>query len=118
MRSGDVSLNAAPRMPPARLIRFGLIALLVVLQYPLWLGSGGALTVWELKREIAAQREENARLRSRNQALAAEVIDLKQGFAAIEERARIDLGMIRKGETFYHVIEEPRGEAPLREGVE
>lgn len=93
-------------MSALRLVFFGLVALLVLLQYPLWLGSGGTLAVWELKREVAAQRTENARLRDRNQALAAEVIDLKQGLAAIEERARLDLGMIKKGETFYQVIDE------------
>jgi cell division protein FtsB len=94
------------------LVTLGLIALLVVLQYPLWFGNGGWFAVWALKREIAAQREENARLRERNQALAAEVVDLKQGLAAIEERARVELGMIKKGETFYQVIDEPKVEAP------
>lgn len=104
-------------MPPLRLLTIGLIALLVVLQYPLWFGTGGLFAVWELKREIAAQREENARLRERNQALTAEVVDLKQGLAAIEERARVELGMIKKGETFYQVIDEPKAEvsAPKKE---
>lgn len=100
-RSRDVS-----GMSPARLACYGLSALLIALQYPLWFGNGGVLAVWELKREIAAQREENARLTERNQALAAEVIDLKEGLAAIEERARIELGMIKKGETFYQVIDD------------
>lgn len=95
-------------MSPLRLVTIGLIALFVVLQYPLWFGNGGLLTVWELKREIAAQREENARLRERNEALAAEVVDLKQGLAAVDERARVELGMIKKGETFYQVIDEPK----------
>lgn len=94
-------------MSPLRLVTIGLIALVVVLQYPLWFGTGGMFAVRELKREIAVQREENARLRERNQALAAEVIDLKQGLAAIEERARVELGMIKRGETFYQVIEGP-----------
>ncbi|HEX7045067.1 MAG TPA: cell division protein FtsB [Burkholderiales bacterium] len=98
-------------MPPWRLAFYGLIALLVVLQYPLWLGSGGVLAVWRLQREIAEQRAENARLRERNQALAAEVVDLKQGLAAIEERARIELGMIKNGETFYQVIDDTSGTA-------
>jgi cell division protein FtsB len=93
------------------LVTIGLIALLIVLQYPLWFGTGGLLAVWELKREIAAQREENARLRERNQALAAEVVDLKQGLAAVEERARAELGRNKQGETFYQVIDEPKAEA-------
>ena len=82
-----------------------LLALLLLLQYPLWFGSGGAFALWALHREIDAQRAENARLAERNQALAAEVIDLKQGLEAIEERARAELGMIKKGETFYQVVE-------------
>ena len=104
---------------PARLAFFGLIALLIVLQYPLWFGSGGAFAVWELRREIAAQRAENARLAERNHALAADVIDLKQGLAAIEERARMELGMIRKGETFYQIIDgspDPGSRPPLAVG--
>jgi cell division protein FtsB len=96
-------------MNARRTILFGLAGLLILLQYPLWFGSGGVYAVWKLRREIAAQREENASLRERNQTLAAEVVDLKQGLAAIEERARIELGMIKQGETFYQVIEEPKG---------
>jgi len=99
------------RLPPWRLAFYGLLALLIVLQYPLWLGSGGVLAVWRLKREVAEQRAENARLRERNHALAAEVVDLKQGLAAIEERARVELGMIKNGETFYQVIDGTPGAA-------
>jgi cell division protein FtsB len=95
-------------VPARRSILFGLIVLLVLLQYPLWFGGGGVYALWKLKREFAAQREENAGLRERNQVLAADVIDLKQGLAAIEERARSELGMIKQGETFYQVIEESR----------
>ena len=95
---------------PLRWVIFALIALVTLLQYPLWFGNGGMLDVWELKREIAAQREENARLRERNQALAAEVVDLKQGLAAVEERARVELGMIKKGETFYLIVDEEPGQ--------
>lgn len=97
--------------PPAgsskvlRLLFYGMVILLLLLQYPLWFGNGGIFTIRALKNEIAAQREENARLKERNQALAAEVVDLKQGLEAVEERARAELGMIRKGETFYQVIE-------------
>ncbi len=100
-------------VPARRLIVIGLIALLVLLQYPLWLGNGSVFTLWKLKREIAAQRDENTGLRERNQTLAADVVDLKQGLAAIEERARIELGMVKQGETFFQVVErEPADAAP------
>jgi cell division protein FtsB len=100
-------------MSARRTIVFGLIALLALLQYPLWFGSGGVYALWKLKREIGAQRQENAELRERNQALAADVIDLKQGLAAIEERARMELGMIKQGETFYQIVErDPVDAAP------
>ncbi|NNG11872.1 MAG: cell division protein FtsB [Halobacteria archaeon] len=82
-----------------------LLILLAYLQYRLWMGEGGLLDVWELHREVENQRQENARLRERNEALNAEVLDLKQGLEAIEERAREDLGMVKEGETFYQVVE-------------
>lgn len=90
-----------------KLASYTLAALLLLLQYPLWFGTGGILAVWELNQEIKTQRAENAKLADRNRALAADVIDLKEGLAAIEERARADLGMIKKGETFYQVVEVP-----------
>ncbi len=88
-----------------KLLIYTLIGLLVILQYPLWFGSGGVLTLWRLNREIAAQKADNAQLKERNAALEAEVSDLKQGYEAIEERARAELGMVKKGETFYQVID-------------
>ncbi|GAB1459308.1 cell division protein FtsB [Thauera sp.] len=80
-----------------------LIALVVLLQYPLWLGKGGWLRVWEVDRQLHAQREENLRLEQRNAALAAEVNDLKSGNEAIEERARFELGLTRPGEIFVQI---------------
>ena len=80
---------------------FGLVLLL---QYPLWFGSSGALASWRLNQEISAQKTENARLLERNRALQAEVINLKSGLDAIEERARAELGMVKRDETFYQVI--------------
>ncbi|MDZ7754379.1 MAG: cell division protein FtsB [Gammaproteobacteria bacterium] len=77
----------------------------VALQGRLWLGDGGIRDVWRLEAAIAMQEAENAQLRRRNAELAAEVEDLKEGNAAIEERARYDLGMIRKGEEFYLIVE-------------
>jgi len=82
-----------------------LAVLFVLLQGKLWLGEGGMKDVWALDAAIAAQAEKNAQLKERNQTLSAEVDDLKQGLEAIEERARYDLGMIRKGETFYQVVD-------------
>jgi cell division protein FtsB len=91
-----------------KIATYVLLAILVLLQYPLWFGNGGVFAVWSLNREIAAQEQENARLKDRNQALEADVNDLKQGLAAIEERARTELGMVKKGEVFYQVIETPK----------
>lgn len=87
-----------------RIILYALGGILLLLQYPLWFGSGGVFAVWQLNREIAAQHTENTKLRERNAALDAEVRDLKQGSTAIEERARTELGMVKKGETFYQII--------------
>ena len=83
---------------------FVSLALLLMLQYRLWLGAGGLNEVSHLHEEIDQQRGENQLLRERNRTLAAEVTDLKQGTAAIEERARTDLGMVGSGETFFQVI--------------
>ncbi len=90
-----------------RLLIVVLIALLVLLQYRLWVGDGSFSQVARLKQTVEEQRRENERLRSRNQALEAEVQDLHRGLAAIEERARSELGMIKKGETFFQIIESP-----------
>ena len=84
-----------------------LVVLLVLLQYKLWVGDGSFAEVWDLYQQVETQREENQQLRERNQTLEAEVQDLKQGLGAVEERAREELGMIKKGETFYQIIEEP-----------
>jgi cell division protein FtsB len=86
-----------------------LLVCLLVLQYRLWVGDGSLAEVHDLKEEMAAQKAELARLRTRNQALEAEVQDLRSGLDALEERARTDLGMIKQGETFLQVIEPPSG---------
>ena len=82
-----------------------LLLLLVYLQYRLWVGEGSLSDVRQLRREVEQQRQENIQLRERNEALNAEVLDLKQGLDAIEEHAREDLGMVKDGETFYQVVE-------------
>ena len=82
-----------------------LLALLGWLQYRLWFGSGGQREVEALQQQVRQQARDNTGLKQRNEALAAEVEDLKSGEAAVEERARSELGMIKPGETFYRVVE-------------
>ncbi len=88
-------------------LAFALVALIALIQYPLWFGRGGWRNVQQLEQEVKAQQAENARLSARNAALEAEVYDLKHGSSAIEERARSELGMIKRGETFYQIVEAP-----------
>lgn len=81
-----------------------LTILLTSLQFKLWTGEGSVTDVFQMRQAVAAQRTENVDLRARNNSLAAEVKDLKTGDAAIEERARSELGMIGKDETFFQVV--------------
>ena len=94
-----------------RLLGAVLVALLLAIQYPLWLGKGGWLRVWELDHKLTQQRAGNAVLQQRNDALVAEVRDLKNGYEAIEERARYELGLTRNNEVFFQFIDPapPRG---------
>jgi cell division protein FtsB len=94
-----------------RWLALTFLALILALQYPMWLGKGGWLQVRETDRQIALQREANAKLKARNDALDADVRDLKTGSEAIEERARSELGMIRSDEVFFQV--QPAGGAPV-----
>lgn len=80
-----------------------LAAVIVLLQYPLWLGKGGWLRVWDMERQLTGQQEVNQKLEQRNAGLDAEVRDLKTGYEAIEERARFELGLIKEGEIFVQV---------------
>jgi len=91
---------------PVHALLLLLALLLVSLQYKLWFGNGGQHEVEALQAQVARQEAENLRLQQRNEALKAEVEDLKSGEAAVEERARSELGMVKPGETFYRVIEE------------
>jgi len=86
-----------------KILAGALVALILAIQYPLWLGKGGWLRVWEVDRQLDAQQQKNAGLERRNGALAAEVKDLKQGHDAIEERARYELGMVKSDEVFFQV---------------
>ncbi|MDT8281993.1 MAG: cell division protein FtsB [Gammaproteobacteria bacterium] len=86
-------------------IAFVLLALLLWLQYKIWLQDGGIPEVLQLQQELKQVKNEVDKLHERNSSLDAEVIDLKKGLDAIEERARSEMGMIKKGEIYYQVIE-------------
>jgi len=89
-----------------RIVILILLVLVAVLNHRLWLSDGrGFQKVWLLQDAIKAQDSENRSLKERNETLEAEVRDFKEGFAAVEEHARIELGMIRQGETFFHILE-------------
>ena len=87
-----------------RLISVALALLLLLIQYPLWLGKGGWLRVGELEKEVAAAQEKNEGLRQRNAKLASEVNDLKDGTGAVEERARFELSMIKQNEIYVQIL--------------
>lgn len=87
-----------------RLLTLVLIALIVAIQHPLWFGKGSWLRVWQLDQQIDQQRAHNEARALRNAALNAEVLDLKTGLDAIEERARAELGMIKDDEVFFQVL--------------
>jgi len=89
-----------------RILAIILGLLFLVLQYDLWLGEGSLATVWQLQKGITEQKQENQKITQRNDSLVAEVNDLKKGDAAIEERARNELGMIKKGETYIQVVDD------------
>lgn len=91
-----------------RLIILCLAALLVLIQYPLWLGKGGWLRVWDLDHQVTEAERKNDELRARNAKLASEVQDLKEGTGAVEERARYELGMIKENEIFVQIIDPNR----------
>ena len=88
-----------------RLILIVLTALLVLIQYPLWLGKGGWVRVWEQSRQLDAALEKERELKARNDKLASEVQDLKEGTGAVEERARYELGLVKDGEIFVQILE-------------
>jgi cell division protein FtsB len=87
-----------------RLILLFLAALLVLIQYPLWLGKGGWLRVWDLDQQVNAAQRRTEELRARNAKLNSEVQDLREGTGAVEERARYELGMIKENEIFVQVL--------------
>lgn len=103
------------RLRVLALVALALALLLGWLQHRLWRGNAGANEVATLQAQVTRQARDNAGLKQRNETLAAEVVDLKSGEAAVEERARSELGMIRPGETFYRVVDAaalPEGTPP------
>jgi cell division protein FtsB len=92
-----------------RWLTVGLLAAIGLLQYPLWVGKGGWLKVWEYDRQLQQQKDVTRKLEIRNAGLDAEVRDLKQGYDAIEERARFELGMVRQDEFFVQIPEKVPG---------
>ena len=90
-----------------RILTLVFAAFLVLIQYPLWLGKGGWMRVWDLDRQLGGQRKVNDDLTRRNGVLDAEVRDLKNGLGAIEERARFELGMIKDDEIFFQILDSP-----------
>jgi cell division protein FtsB len=88
-----------------RLILISLTALLLLIQYPLWLGKGGWLRVWDLDQQVSAAQQKNEELKARNAKLNSEVHDLREGTGAVEERARYELGMIKENEIFVQILE-------------
>ncbi len=91
------------------------VILIALLQYPLWLGKGSWLRVWNVSQQIDDQKTKNTDLKQRNETVRAEVRDLKQGTAAIEERARSELGMIKQDEVFYQVIDQALPTVPANQ---
>ena len=83
-----------------------LISLLLLLQYPLWLGKGSWLKAWDLARQVDEQKNINQKTQARNAVLDAEVRDLKQGTEALEERARNELGMVKRDEIFFQIVDD------------
>ncbi len=88
-----------------------LLVVVILLQYRVWLSEDGVREVARLRQAVDAQRTDNEQLAERNRQLAAEVRDLKTGMEALEERARSDLGMIARNETFYQVVPAPAADS-------
>ncbi|MCH9643355.1 MAG: cell division protein FtsB [Gammaproteobacteria bacterium] len=89
-----------------RAIIVALVLLFLLLQYELWFSKGGVRTAWHLQKDITTQQAQNQKSQMRNKAVRADITDLRQGNQAVEERARNELGMVKKGETFYRVVKQ------------
>ncbi len=91
-----------------RFLPHTLIVLILAIQYPLWIGKGSWLRVWDVNKQLTEQKNKNTTLAQRNAGLDADVRDLKEGLVAVEERARVELNMIKPNETYYQVLEKTK----------
>ena len=96
-----------------------MLLLLIAIQYPLWLGQGGWLKVYEMEKQVELQQAKNSLLALRNAKLAGDVKDLKDGTRAIEERARAEHGLIKEGEFFVQILPVDKlSAAPAVDGIQ
>jgi len=100
-----------------RIVIYSMLLLLIAIQYPLWLGKGGWLKVYEMEKQLELHQAKNSLLTLRNAKLTGDVKDLKDGTRAIEERARVEHGMIKEGEFFIQILPTEKSEANVSEGV-
>jgi cell division protein FtsB len=100
-----------------RVVIYSMLLLLIAIQFPLWLGKGGWLKVYEMEKQLELQQAKNSLLSLRNAKLAGDVKDLKDGTRAIEERARVEHGMIKEGEFFVQILPTEKSTANTQDGV-
>jgi len=100
-----------------RIVIYSMLLLLIAIQYPLWLGKGGWLKVYEMEKQLELQQAKNSLLSLRNAKLTGDVKDLKDGTRAIEERARVEHGMLREGEFFVQILPAEKSTSNVADGV-
>jgi cell division protein FtsB len=100
-----------------RIVIYSMLLLLIAIQYPLWLGKGGWLKVYEMEKQLELQQAKNSLLSLRNAKLTGDVKDLKDGTRAIEERARVEHGMIKEGEFFIQILPTEKSVVNAPDGV-
>lgn len=100
-----------------RIVIYSMLLLLIAIQYPLWLGKGGWLKVYEMEKQLELQQAKNSLLSLRNAKLTGDVKDLKEGTRAIEERARVEHGMLKEGEFFVQILPNEKPTSNVAEGL-
>ncbi|MEY4496023.1 MAG: hypothetical protein RL744_1087 [Pseudomonadota bacterium] len=100
-----------------RIVIYSMLLLLIAIQYPLWLGKGGWLKVYEMEKQLELQQAKNSLLSLRNAKLTGDVKDLKEGTRAIEERARVEHGMLKEGEFFIQILPNEKSTPNAAEGT-
>ena len=100
-----------------RIVIYSMLLLLIAIQYPLWLGKGGWLKVYEMEKQLELQQAKNSLLSLRNAKLTGDVKDLKEGSRAIEERARVEHGMLKEGEVFVQILPSEKSTSNAADGV-